>query len=94
VLRHPILVRARAASVQPGQCLREVPVTSRESDGTILDGVIDLAFLEGDVWIVVDFKTDRELELGLDVYKRQVALYATMLSRATKQDAHGVLLSL
>ena len=82
----------RVASAQPGHCLREVPVTSREADGTILDGVIDLAFFHEGAWVVVDFKTDRELEAGLDVYKRQVALYAMMLSKATKQDARGVLL--
>ena len=93
-LEHDLLAQAREASRRPGDCLREVPVTSREADGTILDGVIDLAFLRDDVWVVVDFKTDRELEQGLDVYKRQVALYATMLSRATKKEARGVLLSI
>ncbi|MEZ4647833.1 MAG: UvrD-helicase domain-containing protein [Candidatus Eisenbacteria bacterium] len=92
VLRHPLLGAAFEASGRDGECLREVPVTSREADGTILDGVIDLAFRQGETWVVVDFKTDQELEESLQVYKRQVGLYATMLSRATKRPARGVIL--
>ena len=29
-----------------------------EKDGTFLDGVMDLAFLEDGEWVVVDYKTD------------------------------------
>ena len=56
-----------------------------------------LAFLEVDdgtlgTWTVVDFKTDRELDIALDVYKRQVAIYADMITRATGQPALPVLI--
>ena len=92
VLQQPLLDAARLASARPGECLREVPVTSREADGTILDGVIDLTFRDGDTWVVIDFKTDQELGESLQIYKRQVGLYAAMLARATKRQARGVIL--
>ena len=83
--------------MQRGQCRREVPVAARDDDGTLVEGVVDLAFLEVDdgtlgTWTVVDFKTDRELDIALDVYKRQVAIYADMITRATGQPALPVLI--
>jgi ATP-dependent exoDNAse (exonuclease V) beta subunit len=90
-LAHPILERARRA-VGHGDCRRETPVTMQAEDGLLVEGVIDLAFRDGDTWVVVDFKTDRELEVGLDVYRRQVRLYAQMVTRATGLAVHGVLM--
>ncbi len=95
-MAHPILRRAQAAMRQ-GRCRREVPVAGRDDDGTLVEGVVDLAFLEIDddapgTWTVVDFKTDRELDTALDVYKRQVATYADMITRATGQPAMPVLM--
>ena len=49
-----MLERARAAE----RCHRELPVHLRLEDGRLLEGVIDLAFLEQDRWVVVDFKSD------------------------------------
>jgi len=43
-------------------------------------------------WTVVDFKTDKELDLALDVYRRQVGLYAAMIGRATGQATAPVLI--
>ena len=91
VLAHPILRRAQAA-VSRGECRREVPVTLCDDDGRLIEGVVDLAFREEDVWTVVDFKTDRELDQALDVYRRQVGLYAEMIRRATGQAATPVLM--
>ncbi len=91
VLAHPILARARGC-VTAGACRREVPVTMQADDGTVVEGVVDLAFHEGGTWIVVDFKTDRELEATLDVYRRQVQLYARMVARATGEPARAVLM--
>ena len=82
VVRHPIMERARRAAAS-GHCRRETPIALRQPDGAIVDGVVDLAFLENDTWIVVDFKTDRELERGLAVYQRQVGLYAAAIQAAT-----------
>ena len=45
-----------------------------------------------DTWVVVDFKTDRELDVALDVYRCQVQLYAQMVARATGAPARAVLM--
>ena len=94
-LAHPLLRRADEA-MRRGDCRREVPVAARDDDGTLVEGVVDLTFFEviddAGTWTVVDFKTDRELEIALDVYKRQVATYAGMITRATGQPAVPVLI--
>ena len=67
-------------------------LATRADDGLLLEGLIDLAFrIEGE-WVVVDFKTDKELETGLEVYRRQVQLYAQMVARATGDPARSVLM--
>jgi ATP-dependent exoDNAse (exonuclease V) beta subunit len=60
--------------------------------GTLVEGVLDLAFREKDAWTVVDFKTDREFEKELAQYKRQVGLYALSIERATGEFCGGVLM--
>ena len=90
-LAHPLFDRVRRAAAA-GACRREAPVTMRGDDGVLVEGVVDLAFRDGDAWVVVDFKTDRELEAALDVYRRQVQLYADMVGRATGGPARGVLM--
>ena len=90
-LGHPILERARHAH-GVGACRREVPVTMQADDGTLVEGVVDLAFRDNGTWVVIDFKTDRELEVALDVYRRQVRLYAQMVARATGEPARAVLM--
>ena len=90
-LAHPLFDRVRRAAAA-GECRREAPVTMRADDGVLVEGVVDLAFRDGDGWVVVDFKTDRELEDALDVYRRQVQLYADMVARATGLPARPVLM--
>jgi len=90
-LAHPILERARRA-VGAGACRRETPVTMQAEDGTLVEGVVDLAFHDDGTWVVVDFKTDRELDVALDVYRCQVQLYAQMVARATGAPARAVLM--
>jgi ATP-dependent exoDNAse (exonuclease V) beta subunit len=91
LLKHDILLRARAAEAR-GACRRETPVTCTMSDGTVVEGVVDLAFEEAGEWTVVDYKTDREIAAaGEDRYRRQVALYASAIAQATGQPARGVL---
>jgi ATP-dependent helicase/nuclease subunit A len=92
VLAHDLLARGRAADAA-GRCRRETPVTYTLPDGTLVEGVVDLAFEEGGRWVVVDYKTDRELAgLGEDRYRAQVALYASAIARATGAPCEGVLL--
>ena len=91
LLSHDVLVRARAADAR-GACRRETPVTCTLPDGTVVEGVVDLAFEEAGEWTVVDYKTDREIAAaGEDRYRRQVALYASAIAQATGQPAHAVL---
>src|SRR5262249_25954720 len=90
-LAHPLLARARDVLAQ-GRCRRETPITLTVADGSLIEGVLDLAFLEKDVWTVVDFKTDREFEKELEYYKRQVGLYALSIELATGQPCGGILM--
>jgi ATP-dependent exoDNAse (exonuclease V) beta subunit len=92
-LAHPLLERARAASRQD-RCRRETPITSLEPDGTMLEGVLDLAFEESEGWTVVDFKTQTELAGSLAAYRRQVLAYASVVARTTGRPATAVLLRL
>jgi ATP-dependent exoDNAse (exonuclease V) beta subunit len=91
-LAHPLLERAREAW-RHGRCRRETPITSVESDGSLLEGVLDLAFEERDGWTVVDFKTQSELA-ALARYRRQVAAYASVVARVTGRPAAAVLMRL
>ncbi|MBS0278593.1 MAG: UvrD-helicase domain-containing protein, partial [Proteobacteria bacterium] len=77
-LRHPLIARARAAS----RIERELPVMLNVG-GQIVEGVIDLAFLEESGWQVVDFKTDEDLTGRRVKYERQVQWYAAALTRLT-----------
>ena len=93
-LAHPLLERARVAAGR-GDCRRETPVSMRAADGSLMDGVVDVAFRESGAWVVVDYKTDLQLEEAegaIDVYRRQVALYVEMIARATGEPASGVLM--
>jgi ATP-dependent exoDNAse (exonuclease V) beta subunit len=92
-LAHPVM--RRAASVAASDLRRETPIFLRREDGTLVEGVVDLAFREeaaGFEWTVVDFKTDREFELGRGQYTTQVALYAEAIDKATNSSVSGTLL--
>ena len=92
-LAHPLIVRARDAW-RAGRCRRETPVACREPDGSLVEGVLDLAFEDADGWTVVDFKTDTEIAAELPRYRRQVGLYAAVVARATGKRVTAVLLQL
>ncbi len=96
-LRHPLLRRAAVAQAA-GRCRRELPLSLRLPDGTVLDGVVDLAFTEesgdarGDTWTIVDFKTDLGVARDNSTYEEQARLYARAISEATARPARAVLL--
>lgn len=92
-LAHPLMARARNAW-REGRCRRETPVACREPDGSLVEGVLDLAFEDADGWTVVDFKTDVEIAAGLARYRRQVGLYASVVARATGRNVTAVLMQL
>ncbi len=63
---------------------REWPFNMRISGGTLLQGVIDLCFLEQGEWILVDYKTDHLLpEDLLAHYSKQINWYRTALEKIT-----------
>jgi ATP-dependent exoDNAse (exonuclease V) beta subunit len=82
-LAHPVMQRAAAAR----ELRREVPVALATSIGDMIEGVVDLAFVEHDAWIVVDYKTDAELGESRAVYEAQVRLYARAIAAATGKPA-------
>ena len=91
VLGHELLQRAKRA-FDRGACRRETPVTLTLEDGTLIEGVLDLAFEEAGRWTVIDYKTDREIvERGEEQYRRQLAIYAAAISRATGAEVDAVL---
>jgi ATP-dependent helicase/nuclease subunit A len=93
-LQHDLFARARQAQ-RRGRLRRETPLAFVDDQGFMVEGVVDLAFEEDDGWIVVDFKTDQEIETGqLQTYLRQVALYAAAIRRATGRPSTGILLRL
>ena len=50
-----------------------------------MQGVVDLCFLEGEEWVLCDYKTDRarDEEALLEHYRPQLALYARALYEIT-----------
>ncbi|MDJ0848250.1 MAG: UvrD-helicase domain-containing protein [Myxococcota bacterium] len=91
-LAHPLLRRAASAPA----VRRETPVLLRRDDGSLVEGVVDLAFREdeGDTptWTVVDFKTDRDPTPHLPDYRAQVRLYAQAITQATTHPTTPTLL--
>jgi ATP-dependent exoDNAse (exonuclease V) beta subunit len=90
---HPLFARARQAAAA-NRCRREVPIAWRSSDGSLVEGVVDLAFEEKDGWTVVDFKTDDAPEARMPAHRRQLDLYVGAIRDATSRPAAGVLLFL
>jgi ATP-dependent exoDNAse (exonuclease V) beta subunit len=90
-LAHPLMARARDAW-RDGRCRRETSVAWRQPDGSLVEGVLDLAFEDAGGWTVVDFKTDAEMAGDLATYRRQVRLYASIVARATGTGVTPVLM--
>lgn len=91
-LYHPVLRAAATAT----QVRRETPVFLTLEDGSLAEGVVDLAFREAregfEGWTVVDFKTDGEFSAEAERYRQQVALYVRAVQAATGLPARGLLL--
>ena len=85
-LQHPLLQAAAGSE----ECRREEPLLHRLADGTLLEGVVDLAFREAAGWTVVDFKTDAT---DRPQYAAQLRLYCAAVEAATGLAARAVLLA-
>jgi ATP-dependent helicase/nuclease subunit A len=79
---HPLLVRSR----QSPRIMREWPLAWTEG-GELLEGVVDLAFVEDHGLVLVDFKTDAitpdTAPAQAAHHAPQLRLYARGLERAT-----------
>jgi ATP-dependent exoDNAse (exonuclease V) beta subunit len=97
VLRSPLFDQVRTASAA-GRCFRELPLIWQTPDGMLVEGTIDLAFEEpgappGDRrFVVLDFKTDRELDAEGERYRRQLAIYCQALVALQGGSARGILM--
>ncbi|MGB9274885.1 MAG: 3'-5' exonuclease, partial [Terrimicrobiaceae bacterium] len=87
-LAHAVFDGARQAA----QCRREVPITWRDPEGLLVEGVIDLAFEQTDGWTVVDFKTDEEFRGNEPAYRRQVGMYAAAIQAANGARVSALLI--
>ena len=84
------------AAIEAEQVRRETALAVVLEDGTLAEGVADLAFTEpnGDArgWVVVDFKTDVEIGGRLPEYRAQLGLYLRAIRQATGEQARAILL--
>ena len=87
-LQHSLITAARRAE----QCYREYPLTLRLEGDQVMEGVIDLAFLEDGRWTIVDFKTDADSAEVRAQYQRQLQWYAFAMTEMTGLPARAVLL--
>jgi len=96
-LGHPILRRA-ATSARKGGLRRETPVLLTLDDGSLVEGVVDLAFYDDTPdfvgWTVVDFKTDHEFAASSARHIAQVRVYSEAVGAATGSPARGIVLVL
>jgi ATP-dependent exoDNAse (exonuclease V) beta subunit len=86
-LAHPRLREARNAQ----DTRREVAVSYVLHDGTLAEGIIDLAYRGDAGWVIVDFKTDEIID-PQGAYSEQLRHYIEAVRRATGEPASGVLL--
>ncbi len=84
------------AARKAAQVRREATLAVVLDDGTLAEGVADLAFTEQSgaalQWVVVDFKTDVEIAGRLVEYRTQLGLYLRAIRRATGSPARAILL--
>ena len=86
-LNHSLVKRAASS----GRLHREFPLLFKLGEKQVIEGTLDLAFVENGKWIVVDFKTDLTTTTQPQ-YVRQVEWYVYGLSHLMKTEAEGWLL--
>lgn len=85
VINSPMWTRA----LQSKRRLPEVPISTLEDQEvpTVLRGVIDLAFLQDDGWVIVDYKSERVVAADfselVEYYRPQLEAYAKHWARLT-----------
>ena len=72
---------------------REWAFNLQSSSQSLIQGVIDLCFMEDDGWVLVDYKTDRaSQEELLDRYTLQIQWYARALAQITRRPVKEALI--
>jgi ATP-dependent helicase/nuclease subunit A len=89
-LAHPLLAKARSAE----RLHRELPIVLKLDNNRVLEGIIDLAFLDQNTWQIVDFKTDADVTANQAHYKRQLRWYAKAIATLNSAPVHAHLLSI
>jgi ATP-dependent exoDNAse (exonuclease V) beta subunit len=89
-LAHPLIGRARKAA----RLHRELPIILKLENQKVLEGVIDLAFVDQGAWQIVDFKTDADISANQAHYKRQLHWYAKAISTLNNAPVQAHLLSI
>lgn len=69
-----------ARSAAAGRRFAELPVQFRDAAGFLVEGKIDLLFEEESGFVLVDYKTDRDLNVRMPEYAAQLADYKAALS--------------
>ena len=87
-LAHPSVSAARRS----GDVRREVSLVDHLEDGTVVEGVIDLAYELDGVWYVVEFKTDQSIEESRAQYETQTMAYMRAIEAATGVQVRGIIL--
>jgi ATP-dependent helicase/nuclease subunit A len=85
-VKSPVALRMAQAAVR-GDLYREKPFVMQYED-VLVQGIIDVFWLEGDAIVLLDYKTDRVQE-GQELvlrYKTQLELYADALSRVFSNE--------
>ena len=89
-LEHPLLAQARKAE----RLHREYPIILKLDGNRVLEGILDLVFVDQGVWHIVDFKTDADIAVNQAHYKRQLQWYSLAISRLNAASVHAHLLSI
>jgi ATP-dependent exoDNAse (exonuclease V) beta subunit len=69
-----------------------VPIAWCDTNGLLIEGVVDLAFEQAEGWMVIDFKTDEEFRGNEPAYRRQVGMYASAIQAANGAEVSAVLM--
>jgi ATP-dependent helicase/nuclease subunit A len=88
----PLWARVRNADERYVEIPFAMMVDLEPHGRTLLHGVVDLVFREGEVWHVVDYKTDStrgRLAALVAYYRPQVELYAKYWSEVTRKETRG-----
>lgn len=65
---------------------REKPFISKDSEGVLIQGVIDLLIVEGNVAEIIDYKSSPPKKEMLDIYSRQLGAYKSATKQILKID--------